>query len=89
MPAYSCIYSCVELCFYSQSNTVWFVLKSSTHLIERTSFHSCLIQPMEGMGTLAADSRADFYLLDRVINVMPNGAVPYKLKGTVVGIHGG
>lgn len=44
---------------------------------------------MEGMGTLAADSRADFYLLDRVINVMPNGAVPYKLKGTVVGIHGG
>ena len=44
---------------------------------------------MEGMGTLAADSRADFYLLDRVINVMPNGAVPYKMKGTVIGIHGG
>ena len=30
-----------------------------------------------------------FYLLDRVINVMPNGAVPYKMKGTVIGIHGG
>ena len=50
---------------------------------------SCPIQPMEGMGTLAVDSRADFYLLDRVINVMPNGAVPYKMKGTVIGIHGG
>ena len=44
---------------------------------------------MEGMGTLEADRRADFYLLDRVINVMPNGAVPYKMKGTVIGIHGG
>ena len=43
---------------------------------------------MEGMGTLAADSSAEFYLLDRVINVMTNGAVPYKLKGTIVGIHG-
>ena len=56
---------------------------------ECTYFCSCPIQPMEGMGTLAVDSHADFYLLDRVINVMPNGAVPYKMKGTVIGIHGG
>ena len=55
---------------------------------ECTYFCSCPIQPMEGMGTVAVDSRADFYLLDRVINVMPNGAVPYKMKGTVIGIHG-
>ena len=35
------------------------------------------------------DPKAEYYLFDRVINVAANTAVPFGLKGTVIGIQGG
>lgn len=39
------------------------------------------------MGHIAPDSRAEFQLYDRVINVRDGYSVPLGIKGTLVGIH--
>ena len=49
----------------------------------------CLLQPSEYLGSVPPDSDATFQLFDRVINVKLNLAVPFGLRGTVIGIHQG
>ena len=48
-----------------------------------------LLQPSEYLGSVPPDSDAIFELFDRVINVKLNLAVPFGLRGTVIGIHQG
>ena len=40
------------------------------------------------MGAVVPDEKVEFYLLDRVINVLPNTAVPAGLCGTITAIYG-
>ena len=47
------------------------------------------LQPSKHLGTIPPDSDATFEIFDRVINVKINAAVPYGLRGTVIGIHQG
>ena len=46
-------------------------------------------QPSVHQGAIVPDPKAEYYLFDRVINVAANTAVPFGLKGTVIGIQGG
>ncbi|XP_067051785.1 5'-3' exoribonuclease 1-like isoform X1 [Acropora muricata] len=48
-----------------------------------------LFRPSEYLGSVLPDSDAIFELFDRVINVKLNLAVPFGLRGTVIGIHQG
>lgn len=48
-----------------------------------------LAQPLDHQGNLIPDPEADYYLFDRVINVSTTNAVPFGLRGTVIGIYGG
>ncbi|KAK2552969.1 5'-3' exoribonuclease 1 [Acropora cervicornis] len=48
-----------------------------------------LFRPSEYLGSVPPDSDAIFELFDRVINVKLNLAVPFGLRGTVIGIHQG
>ena len=47
------------------------------------------LQPVDHQGNLIPDPEADYYLFDRVINVSTTNAVPFGLRGTVIGIYGG
>ena len=38
-------------------------------------------------GVLPPDAKADFRLLDRVVNVCSSHCVPFGIKGTIVGIR--
>ena len=49
----------------------------------------CLPQPVDHQGNLIPDPEAEYYLFDRVINVSTTNAVPFGLRGTVMGIYGG
>ena len=40
-------------------------------------------------GAVIPDPKAEYFLYDRVINVMPHSAVPFGLKGTIIGVRGG
>ena len=48
-----------------------------------------LFQPLDHQGNLIPDPEADYFLFDRVINVSTTNAVPFGLRGTVIGIYGG
>lgn len=48
-----------------------------------------LFRPSKHLGTIPPDGDATFEIFDRVINVKINAAVPYGLRGTVIGIHQG
>ncbi|XP_068754427.1 5'-3' exoribonuclease 1-like isoform X2 [Montipora capricornis] len=48
-----------------------------------------LFAPSEYLGSIPPDSDANFQLFDRVINVKLNMAVPFGLRGTVIGFHQG
>ena len=50
---------------------------------------NCFLQPVDHQGNLIPDPEADYYLFDRVINVSTTNAVPFGLRGTVMGIYGG
>jgi 5'-3' exoribonuclease 1 len=50
---------------------------------------SVLFLPSINQGAVVPDPKAEYFLYDRVINVMPHSAVPFGLKGTIVGIRGG
>lgn len=53
-------------------------------------FVACLLlQPSEHLGAVLPDNDATFELFDRVVNVKLNAAVPFGLRGTIVGIHQG
>jgi len=53
-------------------------------------FVACLfLQPSEHLGTVLPDSDVAFELFDRVVNAKLNTAVPFGLRGTIVGIHQG
>ena len=52
-------------------------------------FICCPLQPSEYLGSIPPDSDASFQLFDRVINVKLNMAVPFGLRGTVIGFHQG
>ena len=44
---------------------------------------------MDHQGNLIPDPEADYFLFDRIINVSTTNAVPFGLRGTVIGIYGG
>jgi 5'-3' exoribonuclease 1 len=44
---------------------------------------------LDHQGNLIPDPDADYYLFDRIINVSTTNAVPFGLRGTVIGIYGG
>ncbi|KXJ17212.1 5'-3' exoribonuclease 1 [Exaiptasia diaphana] len=48
-----------------------------------------LFRPSDYLGNILPDSNAEFQLFDRVINVKLNSAVPFGLRGTIVGFHEG
>lgn len=53
-------------------------------------WNACLfLQPSEHLGSILPDNDATFELFDRVVNVKLNAAVPFGLRGTIVGIHQG
>lgn len=58
-------------------------------------FCTCLLeccfflQPSEHLGTVLPDGDVAFELFDRVVNAKLNTAVPFGLRGTIVGIHQG
>ncbi|KAJ7394677.1 5'-3' exoribonuclease 1 [Desmophyllum pertusum] len=48
-----------------------------------------LFTPSEHLGAVLPDNDASFELFDRVVNVKLNAAVPFGLRGTIIGIHQG
>ena len=50
---------------------------------------NCIFRPTDQFGKLSPDPKAEFFLLDRVINVDKGLTVPLGLRGTVVGIYHG
>ena len=48
-----------------------------------------LHKPMANRGGLIPDSGTVYELFDRVVSVALHTAVPFALRGTVIGIHGG
>lgn len=47
------------------------------------------LQPMPDQGSLVPDPSTTYELFDRVVNVALNTAVPFALRGTIIGILGG
>lgn len=48
-----------------------------------------LFKPSDHQGAVLPDNDAKFELFDRVVNVKLNVAVPFGLRGTIIGIHEG
>ncbi|XP_066932891.1 5'-3' exoribonuclease 1-like isoform X3 [Clytia hemisphaerica] len=48
---------------------------------------NCIFRPTDQFGKLSPDPKAEFFLLDRVINVDKGLTVPLGLRGSVVGIY--
>lgn len=48
-----------------------------------------ILQPLSQQGNLIPDPSATYMLYDRVVNVSMSNAVPFGLRGTIIGIRGG
>ena len=48
-----------------------------------------LLQPSPQQGNLLPDPRTTYQLYDRVVNVSTSNAIPFGLRGTIIGVLGG